>query len=177
MSESQFVRKIEPQIKKSTLDGHQLLTAPPRQRGAVTPAQPTHKAHPGGAVAKPTAAAPTPGTDVVISSKQPIDARMQPGGVVVKAPTTAPTPIAVQSSAVRPAQARAVGHVTPARSVAPAPAIVVASPAPFADDELALLTSLVDHFGQTAGGAELEVAKRVFGKLHALTSALTSATK
>jgi hypothetical protein len=170
MSESQFVRKIEPQIKKSTLDGHQLLTAPPRQRGAVVPAQPTHKTRPGGTTATPTAAAPTPGTDVVITSKQPIDARMQPGGVVVKAPTAAPTPIAVQSSAVRPAQTavRSGGHARGAASpvMAPAPAIVIAPP--FAGDELELLISLVDHFGQTAGGEQREIASRVFAKLHAM---------
>lgn len=166
MSESQFVRKIEPQIKKSTLDGHQLLTAPPRQRGAVVPAQPTHKTRPGGVVATPSAAAPAPGTDVVITSKQPINAQMQPGGVVVKAPTAAPTPIAVQSSAVRPAQTRpTVGRVVPV-ATAPAPAIVIAPP--FAGDELELLTTLVDHFGQTAGGEQLETAKRVFAKLAAM---------
>lgn len=147
MPESQFIRRIEPTIKKSTLDGHQILTAQPKQTAqhqaqhqAQYPA--AHKATPGGVAARPATHA---SSDVVIKHAQPIDARMQPGGVVVKHPPGARQvvpPIALRQ---------------PARITDPTTKIL-GDRVLLTDTQRKFLLSLVDQVGQSAGGAQLELA-------------------
>lgn len=145
MSESQFIRRIEPQIKKSTLDGHQILTAQPKPTATQQATQahpPTHKATPRAPATRPATHA---SSDVVIKSAQPIDARMQPGGVVVKHPPGArqvTPPIAVR----RPAQ------------ITDPTTKILGERVLLSDAQRAYLRSLVENDLSTAGGARLATA-------------------